>query len=366
MIAIPPKPGEEWATLFVRYPRSRGEVVLRGNSPPLDWEKDTLPESADEDVSAFRVPVPPGKTVEVKPFRTGGRSPDSAPGKWATGSNLILAARDVIEVAPTFERDTGPLLPWHEVAIPNADSMWIRVMLPPSYDEHNTTRYPVIYAMDGQALWSDQHDPFGVWNLNLALDDLWRLGVTQDFILVSIHTGGERLSKLGPVPDAHYGGGQGEAFLKSIVDVLVPCIDKSYRTQATREGRALLGSSMGGLFSFFGAWTRSDVFGNAICLSSSFWWADRWLVQRVQEGGCPFPRPRLYLDSGATASPFEEDANLRDGHHHTRAMMRALLEHCYESEDDLHVLAFPGHLHGASSWGARISIPLQLLFPRVG
>ena len=313
MIALPPKVGEEWATLFVRYPRSRGEVVLRGDSEPLDWEKDTQPESADEDVSAFRVPVQPGKTVEVKPFRTDG--------KWATGSNLILAARDVIEVAPTFERDSGNLLAWSEVPIPNAESMWIRVMLPPSYEEHNTTRYPVIYAMDGQALWSDQHDPFGVWNLNLALDDLWRLGVTQDFILVSIHTGGERLSKLGPVPDAHYAGGHGEAFLKSIVEVLVPHIDGAFRTVATREGRALLGSSMGGLFSFFGAWTRSDIFGNAICLSSSFWWADRWLVRRVQEGGCPFPRPRLYLDSGATASPFAEDANLRDGHHHTRATM---------------------------------------------
>ncbi len=360
MIALPPKPGEEWATLFVRYPRSRGQVVLRGSSAPLDWEKDTLPDNADADISAFRVRIPPGKSVEVKPYRT------DAGGKWSTGSNIILAARDVIEIAPTFERDSGPLLPWHEVEVPHAESLWVRVMLPPSYDEHNTTRYPVIYAMDGQALWSDQHDPFGVWNLNIALDDLWRLGVTCDFIVVSINTGHERLSKLGPIPDAHYGGGRGEVFLKSIVEVLVPLIDGAYRTQRSNKGRALLGSSMGGLFSFFGAWTRPDIFGNAICLSSSFWWADRWLVRKVQERACPFPRPRLYLDSGATASPFEEDANLRDGHHHTRAMMRALLEHCYESEDDLHVLAFPGHLHGASSWGARISIPLQLLFPRAG
>jgi hypothetical protein len=44
-------------------------------------------------------------------------------------------------------------------------------------------------------------------------------------------------------------------------------------------------------------------------------------------------------------------------------MMRALTELGWELEKDLHVLAFAGDLHDASAWGARVAIPLQLLFP---
>jgi hypothetical protein len=45
-------------------------------------------------------------------------------------------------------------------------------------------------------------------------------------------------------------------------------------------------------------------------------------------------------------------------------MYRALVGHCYEPHDDLHVLAFPGHAHDTRSWAARISVPLQMTLPR--
>ncbi|MFO0681010.1 MAG: alpha/beta hydrolase-fold protein [Sandaracinus sp.] len=350
----------EMATLVVHYPAARGRVVLRGNVSPTDWDRDTPPITVDGDTSVFRLPVSMGQTVEVKPFRVG---ENGAPGKWAMGRNVILAARDVIEMWPTFERDTGELLPWHDVSVPGAEPLSVRVMLPPGYREHTSTAHDVIYAVDGQALWSDQHDPFGVWGLDHRLDELWRLGVLDDVILVSIRTAEGRLEKLGPCPDRSHAGGCGLDFLRGITDVLVPEVDASYRTRRDPDGRGLLGASMGGLFSLFGAWRRPDVFGNAICLSSSFWWADRALVKEVQLGQAPAKRPKIYLDSGATSSPFEEDRNLRDGHHHTRAMMRALMELGWEREKDLHVLAFAGDLHDASAWGARVTIPLQLFFP---
>lgn len=349
----------EMATLVVHYPATRGRVVLRGDTAPFDWDRDVAPITVDGDTSVFRIPVSPGRTVEVKPFRL-----DAAGvGRWSMGRNVILAARDVIEMWPTFEREAGDLLPWQEVPVPGASPLWVRVMLPPGYHEHTATTHDVLYAVDGQALWSDQHDAFGVWRLDVSLDELWRLGVLDDVIVVSIQTAEGRLDKLGPSPDREHQGGQGEAFLRVIADVLVPVVDATYRTRREPDGRALLGASMGGLFALFGAWRRPDVFGNAICLSSSFWWADRALVKEVQLGQPPAQRPRIYLDSGATASPFAEDRNLRDGHHHTRAMMRALTELGWALEKDLHVLAFAGDLHDASAWGARIAIPLQLLFP---
>jgi predicted alpha/beta superfamily hydrolase len=123
---------------------------------------------------------------------------------------------------------------------------------------------------------------------------------------------------------------------------------------------------MGGLFSFFAAWTRGNVFGRAACLSSSFWWDGRCMVKEVQKGSCPLPRPWLYIDSGAAKGRFEEDANLRDGYHHTLALRTALVEHCYVAGENIHALAFAGMSHNNASWASRLAIPLQLLFPRRG
>jgi len=88
------------------------------------------------------------------------------------------------------------------------------------------------------------------------------------------------------------------------------------------------------------------------------------MVREVQKGVCPLPRPKLYIDSGAARSAFEEDANLRDGYHHTVALRSALVSHCYVPGDNLHMLAFAGSSHNNASWAARVAIPLQLLFPR--
>ncbi|MCA9605491.1 MAG: alpha/beta hydrolase [Myxococcales bacterium] len=358
---IPPQSGRptlEMATLVVRYPSERGRVLLRGDTEPLDWDRGVEPTSVDGDVRVFRVPVPGGGTVEVKPIREDGR--------WAFGRNLVLAAGDVIEVAPAFDHEAGWLAEWRDVPVEGKPPLRTRYFLPPGYDEHPYTRYGTLYCLDGQALFADATDPYGIWELDHVFNELWGLGVIEELIVVAVETSDGRLDKLGPVPDPQHAGGHGREFLETICETLVPLVDRELRTLDSPDERAILGASMGGLFSLYAAWNRPDVFGNAICFSSSFWWASRWLVQEVQDGECPDPRPLVYLDSGATASPFAEDASLRDGQHHTRAMLRALVEHGYGLGEDLHVLAFPGQPHAAPAWGARIAVPMQLLFPKVG
>src|SRR5262249_4439226 len=219
------------------------------------------------------------------------------------------------------------------------------------------------YVLDGQSVWRDGTDPFGVWKLDQALDALWDIGALAEVLVVSIDTSERRLDKLGPYPDPVHGGGGGAAHLATLADLLKPHSDRTYRTRPDRGSTAMMGSSMGGLFSFWSAWTRPDVFGAAICLSPSFWWADRRLIREVAGGSCPSPRPRLYLDSGAASSAFEADGSTRDGVHNARAMYRALIGHCYAAGDDLHLLSSPGHRHDAASWAARVSVPLQMVFP---
>ncbi len=348
---------DDETTLRVVYPASKGRLALRGGSAGLDWFADHAPDSVDGDVSTFKLKIPHFDPVQVKVVRDDG--------KWMVGRNAVVGRGDTALLRPYFDRATGDLSGLREVPLPWGKSLHIRVRLPPSYSEQEGMRYPVLYAQDGQSIWSDGTDPFGVWGLDTVIDELWDIGALDEFIVVSIDTGEGRLERLGPVPDPRFGGGtEGELHLKAMVEVLKPVIDAEYRTRPERNSTVLLGSSMGGLFSFWAAWCRPDVFGGAICLSSSFWWSDRFALKLVSGESCPAPRPNLYLDSGAAASGFETDASTRDGVHNTRAMYRALREHCYGLGTDLYLLSWTGHYHDARSWSARVSTPLQIFFPR--
>ncbi len=341
----------------VVYPRARGRVALRGGSAGLDWTTDRAPDEVSGDVSLFRLFVPAYEPVEVKVVREGGA--------WMVGRNAVIGHGDSVVLRPAFDRSTGSTSSLRTVDLPWGGALHIRVRLPPSYEEQDQQRYPVLYCQDGQSVWSDGADPFGVWGLDKVIDDLCEIGATDEMIVVSIDTGEGRLDRLAPVPDLKHGGGTGgENHLRGMVDVLKPLIDREYRTRPERASTVLLGASMGALFSLWAAWQRADVFGGAICLSPSLWWGHRFMLKLVSAGVCPAPRPVLYLDSGAATFDYEQDASTRDGVHNTRAMYRALREHCYELGDDLFVLSFTGHHHDTRSWAARVSIPLQLFFPR--
>ena len=338
------------------YPRARGRLSLRGGGAGLDWVNGRAPDEVDGDVSTFRLSVPHFDPVQVKLVRDDGA--------WMVGRNAVIGRGDAVVLRPAFDRSAGELSSLRTVELPWGGALHIRVRLPPSYREQDQQRYAVLYCQDGQSVWSDGTDPFGTWGLDRVLDELWDVGAMDEMIVVSIDTGEGRLERLAPVPDPVHGGGGGADHLRGMVDVLKPLIDAEYRTRPERATTVLLGSSMGGLFSLWAAWTRPDVFGGAICLSPSFWWGERFMLNLVSGGTCPAPRPNLYLDSGAAASDGEHDASTRDGVHNTRATYRALREHCYELGDDLYLLSWTGHHHDARSWSARVSTPLQLFFPR--
>jgi predicted alpha/beta superfamily hydrolase len=347
---LPPPPPT--TVIEVIYPAHRGAIGLRG-APPLSWEETRAPDRVVGDRHIFHVAIPPGGVVELKTVRDD---------DWAGGRNYSLHAGDDLVLRPYFGGEGSRLDGPHELVFDDGKLLY-EVLLPPSYDEQESERYPVIYALDGQSLWSSSSDPYGVWGLETVVDGLYDLDAMSEVIIVGIHTSDRRLERLSPIADSKYGGGEGPGLLQRIVEGLMPRVCETYRCKTEPEHTALLGSSMGGLFAFFAAWTRPDIFRKAACLSPSFWWADRYAIRMASQGSCPAPRPELYLDSGAPISEFERDANVRDGFPHMRAMLRALVTHCYEPGKDMHYLLFPGHKHEAASWAARVAIPLQLLFP---
>ena len=348
----------------VVYPSDLGVIGLRGDTPPLSWESSRLPTSVTRDPGGdhhrFEIDFPEGKLVEWKPIRD-----DRL---WSAERNYTMLAGESLTVAPYFHRATGLLMNEPLIASPELGyDVHFRVFVPPSYEEQRTKRYPVLYAQDGQALFSaapDEGDPHS-WRMDDALNQLYEYGVIEELIVVAVTTKERRIEMLGPTADRTYGGGRADAYLDFLVRTLKPHVDATWRTRPERDSTALIGASMGGLFSFYGAWTRSHVFSRAACLSASFWWDDRRMIHLVQEF-CPVPRPWLYIDSGAALSQFEQDANVRDGFQHTQAMVKALHANCYEPGVNLVSLAFAGFAHDASAWAARLAMPLQLLFPRRG
>lgn len=342
----------------VRYPPGRGAISLRGNVAPLSWSKSFAATRSDGDRHFFEV-MSECTLVEFKPYREDGR--------FACGRNYSVQAGQTIVVEPYFDTPLGSF----EGVKRTLESpqlgrtLTYEIFLPPSYMELPGRRYPVLYAQDGQQVFSTGRDPFdgSSWRMDDSLNELYDLAAMEEILVVGIHTSEQRLEMLSPTPDPEHGGGLGPKYLSFIIDTLKPLIDRTYRTMPGREDTGLMGSSMGGLFSFFGAWTRPGTFGKAACLSSSFWWADRSMIRQVEEGGCPLPRPLLYLDSGAARSAFERDANLRDGYHDTLAMRQALVSHCYTPGQNVYTLAFAGMSHNNASWASRLAVPLQLMFP---
>lgn len=142
----------------------------------------------------------------------------------------------------------------------------IWLYLPKGY-ENSTKKYPVIYMHDGQNLFDKATAYIEEWSVDELLDSL-----SAPVIVVGIaHGGDKRISELSPFPNTKYGGGQGDAYLDFIVHTLKPKIDASYRTKSNAKNTCIMGSSLGGLVSFYAALKYPTVFGKVGCFSPAFW-----------------------------------------------------------------------------------------------
>ncbi|MEI6412569.1 MAG: alpha/beta hydrolase-fold protein, partial [Bacteroidota bacterium] len=144
----------------------------------------------------------------------------------------------------------------------------VRVLLPRNYHTHPERRFPVIYLHDGQNLFDANASSFGAWKLSrqMARQPLYRQA-----ILVGIDHGGiDRMHEYAPFKRGQHGG-QGDAYLKFVAETLKPFIDQHYRSWPQRDATGMVGSSMGGLITFYAAMRYNHVFGKFGVLSPSLW-----------------------------------------------------------------------------------------------
>jgi uncharacterized protein len=165
----------------------------------------------------------------------------------------------------------------------NGKTYQLFVSLPKKYNPHDTTRYPVLYFLDGYYSF-----PI-IAPTHVALD--YENGI-ENVIIVSIADSVlglskwylSRLTDLTPsfnasddssvlaqmdLPPGIIKSGGGADFLKTLRADIIPSIDKQYKTT---NDRGIAGHSLGGLFAAYCLVTAPDLFNRYGINSPSFWW----------------------------------------------------------------------------------------------
>jgi Putative esterase len=163
----------------------------------------------------------------------------------------------------------------------------IYIYVPRNYDYNPTKRYPVIYMHDGNNLFSTfQPNSNGTWDAdgvaNLEIDN----GFTKEFIIVGIPNNAQRMEEYTHIEDDINGtvmGGDGDEYGDFIVNDLKPLIDSKYRTLSDKENTAILGSSLGGLISYYIGIKHPDTFKYIGGMSSTFAWGSFGLTNPTME-----------------------------------------------------------------------------------
>lgn len=172
----------------------------------------------------------------------------------------------------------------------------IWVYLPASY-ENTQKAYSVIYMHDAQNLFDDTTSFVGEWQIDEYLDSIGN----NETIIIGIEHGNEkRLDELTPYPHEKYGGGKGDLYLDFIKNTLKPNIDSKYKTLPGAEHTTIMGSSLGGLISFYAGIQYPETFGNVGVLSPSFWLNEE-IYKLVEKADIP-ETSRFYFLAGSIES----------------------------------------------------------------
>jgi predicted alpha/beta superfamily hydrolase len=329
----------------VFYPLDRGVIVLRTEE---DWQRDLEPDyiNHEEHLYQFRLKVHHQTHLHYKPCIRDGDSTI-----WSMGANKVaLLHKDrPHDVYPYFFSPEGGAIS-EVIEIPSDSfscSRLLRLYLPEGYDENTTKHYPVIYMHDGRNLFFPQEAFLEQdWHIEASLDLLNQMNLLEQVIIVGIYAG-DREDEYTDPGYRKYG--------HCLTREILPWVDASFRTLKGPWQRCVMGSSLGGVVSFYLAWEYPEIFGTTACLSSTFSFRDN-LIKRVEHDSIDRrSHLRFYLDSGWPGDNYEA----------TLKMASILLDRGFKWGDNFVHLAFPHARHSEHDWAGRMHIPLQLFFGRI-
>jgi predicted alpha/beta superfamily hydrolase len=324
-------------TLRVAYPAGAGSLVLRTE---LDWERDIAPIAVNSGgISTFEVRTN-HPFLYFKPCLV-----QNGKFHWAKGGNQLLIMTEDdrrISYPYFFGSEYGrcsPLFTFDSAILGREHRA--RAYVPPGYDENTLAEYPVAFWQDGQNLFFPQEAFMGQdWQLDSTQWELRSMGAVEDIISIGVYSGETRLEE--------YTKPGYELYAKSLVEEVIPKAEAKLRIVRQRRCRSVWGSSLGGVVSFYAVWQYPEIFGAAVCMSSTFAHKDDLLERVLTEDP---PDVAFYLDSGWPGDNYET----------TLGMAMALVSRGWRWGHNLLHLAYPHAEHRESDWRMRLHIPLQMI-----
>jgi len=183
--------------------------------------------------------------------------------------------------------------------------------------------YPVLYLLHGQASTEDQWLDLGIFE---TADHLISTGAIPPLIIVMPY-------------DKSYKQPTEDHFGEAIMDVVVPYIEATYRTQTDRSGRAIGGLSRGGAWAIHLGLTQPEMFASIGAHSPAIFLTDgkkieRWLAALPGDISL-----RVFVDIG------DNDTGVADAQEFEQLLTK------YEIEHDWH---FYLGAHTEAYWQAHV------------
>ncbi len=373
------------ATIRAVVPEGTGTLYLAGSAPELGpWKADGLAMEGTGRERVARIHLPAGTALEYK-FTLGSWDREALGPSGMVPPNARLQVDGDVEATHEigdFKKDPleyiadwegsgveGRLVYWTDFASDVlGPARHVEVWLPPGYDENPTARYPVLYMSDGQNLFDPRIANTGVdWGVDEAVVRLVKQGTIPPIIVVGAWSTGER----GPEYSPWHGAPEYARFL---TDELMPRVNAEFRTLTGPENTAVMGSSMGGLLSFYLVTRHPDAFGACGCVSTHFPLSEAvWarLITGEEPGTPPDETPFILRDiaNGLTVPKgtrywFDygtEGLDAEYGPTH-EAVREWLLGQGLVEGRDFVVREYAGATHNEASWRARLDDPLTFLF----
>lgn len=240
---------------------------------------------------------------------------------------------------------------------------YVDVYLPPGYYDRLYKSYPVLYMHDGNNLFDPKISFGGVsWDVDTTLEYLTEHNLIEEIIVVGISNSIGReyeytwTSMYLDYDDIKQGGG-GRKYSRFIVSELKPFIDNKYRTLPYRDTTAVMGSSLGGVISFYLGLYYPHVFSKIGMMSPSLWWGDGIIFKHAKN---LVPNLQIWLDMGT--KEYDEDNEENEGILSTRRLSNILLDIGFIEDENLAYFEHEGARHNEEAWSERLHLPLMFFF----
>ncbi|MEM7284275.1 MAG: alpha/beta hydrolase-fold protein [Pseudomonadota bacterium] len=368
-------------TIVAVVPEDAPQVYLSGNLPELGpWHPAALPMEGNGAQRVATISVPSGHNLQFKVTGGSWEQEGLGPSGTVMPAFSLTVTEDTSYTAEIagFRKDPkifiedwkgsgveGQLVYWLDVKSERLkDPRHVVIWLPPGYEDSNKN-YSVIYMHDGQNLFDPR---IAYTNVDLGVDEAMMRGVSDGLydpaIIVGIWNTAERLMEYSPWHDA-------DKYADFVVKEIVPRVNEDFRVKTGPENTFTMGSSMGGLVSFYLVNNFPNIFGACGCVSSHVTWSPQmieWFNGRDPTGADPTPYIQTDIKEGATVAKdvrmfFDYGTKGLDAAYHPthQIMKRWLLEQGLEEGSDFMVKKYDGADHNEASWRERVGDQLAWL-----